>query len=73
VTIHASCRDVQAALSLDRPTMPVRFFLQPQSTRVTTVHGIAEAELSGAERLKFLREQNERLKTLRRQLEAVNS
>ena len=73
VTVHASQRDVNAALAAEPPAPGVTLVLQPESDAVTTVHGIATHAPGGPERIAFLREQNERLKALRRSLEPLTA
>lgn len=73
VTIGAPERDVSAALAAQPPSPGVVYLVQAQSASVTTVHGAAPIALAGDQRPAFLREQNERLKALRRALESVTA
>jgi phenylpropionate dioxygenase-like ring-hydroxylating dioxygenase large terminal subunit len=73
VTIHAPQADVAAALAREPHAATTAFFLQPESARVTTVHGADGRPRSGAEALAFVRAENERLTVLRRTLEAVSA
>jgi nitrite reductase/ring-hydroxylating ferredoxin subunit len=71
VTMHAPLRDVASALSITASIAPAFTFLQPQSSRVTTVHGIVEAAVAGEERLALQRDYHARLLALRDRLEGA--
>jgi len=70
VTMHAPLRDVVSALAAEPPAASTFHLLQPQSANVTTVHGIVAADVAAGERLALLREHNERLTSVRRNLES---
>jgi nitrite reductase/ring-hydroxylating ferredoxin subunit len=73
VTVHAPEDAVRAALASDcadaRPA--ARFFTQPESARVTTVHGAIVVAVAAAERLAVQRAYNERLTRVRDRLEGA--
>jgi nitrite reductase/ring-hydroxylating ferredoxin subunit len=71
LTIHAPAAAVAGALAAAPQAATTTFLIQPESAGVTTVHGLDDAERSGAERLAFVRAENERLKALRDSLESA--
>jgi nitrite reductase/ring-hydroxylating ferredoxin subunit len=71
LTIHAPAAAVAAALAREAHAETTAFFIQPESASVTTLHGVDDASRSGAERLAFVRAENERLKALRSALESA--
>jgi len=69
LTIHAPIAAVAGAIAAAPQAATTTLLLQPESAGVTTVHGLDDADRSGAERLAFVRAENERLKALRDALE----